>query len=71
MKRRGTYYSGYNEKAEKHLAAPTWYPALFALDQEIVPPAEERVTRYLLAHCGEGGRIMSVYYLLQAVVRPG
>ncbi len=75
----GTYYSGYetspaemppgvtNRKlpltVENNLIAPTAYPALFALDQEIVPPERrEKVTKYLLAQPDPKGRIMFYYY---------
>ena len=73
------YYQGYGTtkadvgnppklslKVENSLVQPTWYPALFALDQGIVPESRRAsVTRYLLSHCGSGGQIMSVYYLLK------
>ena len=54
--------------------APTVYPALIALDQEIVPAARrERVMRYLLAHPDPNPRIMFYYYYwkqLYAADRP-
>ena len=43
--------------------APTVYPALIALDQDIVPAARrERVMKYLLAHPDPNPRIMFYYY---------
>ena len=45
------------------LIAPTAYPALFSLDQDIVPPERrERVTKYLLAQPDPNPRIMFYYY---------
>jgi hypothetical protein len=75
----GTYYSGYytdvgelppgtqNPKLKlpvnQNLVAPTVFPALFALDQGIVP-AERRaqVTKYLLGQPDPNARIMFYYY---------
>ncbi|MEO8615152.1 MAG: alpha-L-rhamnosidase C-terminal domain-containing protein, partial [Luteolibacter sp.] len=48
---------------ENRLLASSVYPALFALDQEIVPPERRaRVTRYLLAQPDPKPRIMFNYY---------
>lgn len=75
----GTYYSGYytdpgelppgtkNRKLDlpvtDHLVAPTVYPALFALDQDIVTPEhKEQVMKYLLAQPDPNARIMFYYY---------
>ena len=77
----GTYFSGFfgegdapvtNQftdfrlKIEKGLAAPTLFPALWALDQEIVPEARRvAVIRYLLANRHQAGRVMAFYYLFK------
>ncbi len=78
----GTYFSGYgadeaktraelqerkvNLTFENNLIAPTMLPALFALDQGIVPPSRrERVTRYLFANRNQADRIMMFYYLFR------
>jgi len=46
-----------------NLIAPTVYPALFALDRDIVPAdRREQVTRYLLAQPDPNPRIMFYYY---------
>ena len=46
-----------------NLIAPTVFPALFALDQEIVPAARrEQVTKYLLSQPDPNPRIMFYYY---------
>jgi hypothetical protein len=58
-----------------HLITPTPYPALFALDQNIVPPERrERVTKYLLTHTDPNLRTMFYYYYwkqLYAADQPG
>ncbi len=47
-----------------NLVAPTAYPAIFALDQGIVPAGRgDRVKQYLLANRHMNGRIMIYYYL--------
>ena len=77
----GTYYSGFfgdgdapvsnqfmrfSLKVTSGLAEPTLFPALFALDQGIVPEARrERVTYFLLAHRHEPARVMTFYYLFK------
>jgi hypothetical protein len=76
----GTYYSGYwGERAKSGdrnqplrlqktngLVEPTMYPALFALDQGIVPAERtRRVTEYLLKHRDEPKRMMAYYYLFK------
>ena len=77
----GTYYSGYFAEGdapisnnftkfhltiENGLAEPTMYPALFALDQEIVPDARrQRVRQYLLGTRQQAARIMTFYYLFK------
>ena len=49
---------------ENHLIDPTIHPAMFALDQGIVPPARRAsVARYLLANRSQADRIMMFYYL--------
>jgi alpha-L-rhamnosidase len=75
----GTYYSGYaTDQAElppgtqnrkltlevrDHLIAPTVFPALFALDQNIVPVDRiPSVTKYLLSEPDPNARIMFYYY---------
>ena len=75
----GTYYSGYytdpselppgtknrklNLPVADHLVAPTVFPALFALDQGIVPAdRREKVTKYLLDQPDPQARIMFYYY---------
>jgi alpha-L-rhamnosidase len=46
-----------------NLIAPTSYPALFALDQGIVPAErQEEVRKYLMAHFDPNPRIMYDYY---------
>jgi alpha-L-rhamnosidase len=51
------------ETLDKHLIAPTSFPALFALDQDIVPPERRKqVTDYLFAHYARDPRIMYYYY---------
>jgi hypothetical protein len=46
-----------------HLIAPTVYPALFALDQDIVPAERRaRVTKYLFSQPDPSARIMFYYY---------
>jgi hypothetical protein len=46
-----------------NLIAPTIYPALFALDQDIVPAERrEQVTKYLLSQPDPNARIMFYYY---------
>ena len=65
----GTYYSGYTEDYEKakggrkvnvpiegNLIAPTMFPALFALDQGIVPAARRAAGRALPARPSPAGR---------------
>ena len=76
----GTYYSGfYSEadpvkadsrakgmklKVENDLIEPTMFPALWALDQEIVPAGRRaRVTDYLLKNRAQANRTMTFYYL--------
>lgn len=76
----GTYFSGYYSEAdrakaddkarqvkltvENNLLEPTMFPALFALDQGVVPSERrERVTRYLFAHREQAERLMTFYYL--------
>jgi hypothetical protein len=76
----GTYYSGfYSEadrakadnrakgmklKVENDLIEPTMFPALWALDQEIVPAGRRaRVTDYLLKNRAQANRVMMFYYL--------
>jgi hypothetical protein len=76
----GTYYSGYftdadrakdderakgmKLKVENNLIEPTMFPALWALDQEIVPAdRRERVTDYLFKNRRQANRIMMFYYL--------
>jgi alpha-L-rhamnosidase len=50
--------------AEENLIAPTMFPALWALDQGIVPEARrERVFGYLLANHNQAEKIMTFYYL--------
>ena len=75
----GTYYSGYTEDYEKakgdrkvdvpvegNLIAPTLFPALFALDQGIVPASRRaQVFAYLVAHRQQAERIMTYYYLFR------
>lgn len=77
----GTYYSGFfgegdapavnrfnnfHLKISSGLAEPTLFPALFALDQEIVPAARRRrVTQYLLATRSQASRLMTFYYLFK------
>ena len=75
----GTYYSGYytdpkelptgteNPKlglpVNHNLIAPTVFPALFALDQGIVPADRQaQVTNYLLSQPDPNARIMFYYY---------
>jgi hypothetical protein len=75
----GTYFSGYATGPAElpprtiprplklavtdHLVAPTIYPALFALDQGIVPPDRRaRVTSYIMADPAPNVRLMSDYY---------
>jgi len=75
----GTYYSGYatdqadlpagthNRKltlaVHDHLIAPTVFPALFALDRNIVPVERiPSVTKYLLSEPDPNARIMFYYY---------
>jgi alpha-L-rhamnosidase len=75
----GTYYSGYYTDpsdlppgTQRHkldlpitdnLVAPTVFPALFALDQDIVPAdRREQVTKYLLDQPDPQARIMFYYY---------
>ena len=75
----GTYYSGYSTNPDElppgtknrkldlpitdQLIAPTIFPALFALDQDIVPAARRaQVTQYLLAQPDPNARIMFYYY---------
>ena len=73
----GTYNSGYTDDLEKakgprkievplngKLFAPTALPALFALDQDIVPTEKRaRVLRYLLANQPQSSKVMMFYYL--------
>jgi alpha-L-rhamnosidase len=76
----GTYHSGYYAEAdrakadnrargmklkvENNLIEPTLFPALWALDQEIVPEERRaRVTSYLLENRGQADRVMTFYYL--------
>lgn len=75
----GTYYSGYTEDYEKAkgtrkitvpidgcLIAPTMFPALFALEEGIVPAARRaRVASYLFAHADESNpsKVMRYAYL--------
>lgn len=58
-----------------NLVAATVYPAIFALDQGIVPPERlDRLKEYLLTHRAVEGRIMTYYYLdklLYAADTPG
>lgn len=76
----GTYYSGFwgvnaksgeanrplGLKQTSGLVEPTMFPALFALDQGIVPAERiQPVTTYLLAHRGEPKRMMAWYYLFK------
>lgn len=77
----GSYYSGFFAEgdAPTHgwpaefklpivdgLAEPTMFPALFALDQGIVPETRrERVTQYLLANRNQAARVMTFYYLFK------
>jgi hypothetical protein len=50
-------------EAPNNLYKPTIYPALFALDQKIVPAARrEQVTKYLLAQPDPNPRMMFYYY---------
>ncbi|HUB25184.1 MAG TPA: alpha-L-rhamnosidase C-terminal domain-containing protein [Tepidisphaeraceae bacterium] len=75
-----TYYSGYfarddvvnatprtpklTLKVDNGLVEPTFFPALFALDQGIVPPARQAaVQKYMLAHRDQATRVMTFYYL--------
>jgi alpha-L-rhamnosidase len=87
----GTYYSGYmtpqnelprgvrNPKLAvpviNGLAAPTVFPALFALDQGIVPPERRlQVLKYLLTQPDPNSRVMYYYYYwkqLYALNQPG
>lgn len=51
-------------KVHDGLVEPTMFPALFALDQGIVPDDRRAaVTAYLFAHRNEAKRIMTFYYL--------
>jgi len=76
----GSYYSGYYSEAdrakaddhakemklkvENNLIEPTMFPALWALDQELVPADRRaRVTDYLLKNRSQAKRIMMFYYL--------
>ena len=76
----GTYFSGYYSEEdqakvegrgkgmkltiENNLIKPTMFPALWALDQEIVPADRRgRVTEYLLKNRTQAGRMMMFYYL--------
>ncbi len=71
----GTYYSGFYAEGDQNtsklkvtngLAEPTMFPALWALDQGIVPDARrESVTRYLLANRHQSARLMTFYYLFK------
>ena len=71
----GTYYSGFYAEGDKNtgklkvtngLAEPTMFPALWALDQGIVPDVRRaRVTQYLLAHRQQAARVMTFYYLFK------
>nr|MDQ2687532.1 alpha-L-rhamnosidase N-terminal domain-containing protein [Armatimonadota bacterium] len=71
----GTYFSGFYAEGDKNtsalkvengLAEPTMFPALWALDQDIVPAARRtRVTQYLLAHRQQASRMMTIYYLFK------
>lgn len=78
----GTYFSAYYSpsdraqadsraremklKVESDLVEPTMFPALFALDQGIVPARRrERVARYLFANRGQAQRVMTFYYLFR------
>jgi alpha-L-rhamnosidase len=81
----GTYYSGYTEDYEKakggrkvdvslegNLIAATMFPALFALDQGIVPDERRaRVVSYLLAHRQQADRVMTFYYLFKQLYAAG
>jgi alpha-L-rhamnosidase len=76
----GTYFSGFYADYEKTLADPkarkldlkienglvasTFFPALFAMDQGIVPESRRKaVMRYLLSHRDQASRVMTFYYL--------
>ena len=71
----GTYYSGFFDAGDKNtsklkvtngLAEPTMFPALWALDQGVVPAARRaRVTQYLLANRKQASRVMTFYYLFK------
>ena len=71
----GTYYSGFfagddknttHLKVENGLAEPTMFPALWALDQGVVPDTRRaRVTQYLLANRGQASETMTFYYLFK------
>ncbi len=82
----GTYYSAYYPEAERtrdpkramglklavtnDLIAPTFFPALFALDQGIVPVERvERVRAYMLSHRAQAKRVMTFYYLFNQLYR--
>jgi hypothetical protein len=79
----GTYYSGYTEDYEKakggrkvnlplvnNLIASTIFPALFALDQGIVPESRrEKVMNYLFTNRDQADRIMTFYYLFSQMYR--
>lgn len=55
-------------EADQHLVSPTVYPALFALDQGIVPPdRRDRVIRYVLKNAEPKGRVMIYYYLAKTL----
>ena len=76
----GTYYSGFYSEADRaradsrakgmklrvgnDLIEPTMFPALWALDQEIVPAERSaRVIDYLFKSRAQANRIMTFYYL--------
>jgi hypothetical protein len=80
----GTYYSGYatdqadlpagtnNRKlilaVHDHLIAPTVFPAVFALDQNIVPVERiPSVTKYLLSEPDPKARIMFYYFYFKQI----
>lgn len=81
----GTYYSGYYSEAdrkaddqskqmklaiENNLIEPTMFPALFALDQGIVPESRvPEVKRYLFANRQQADRVMTFYYLFNQMYR--
>ncbi|BCM93531.1 hypothetical protein IAD21_05422 [Abditibacteriota bacterium] len=64
-------FTGYDLKTlevENHLIAPSMLPALFALDQGIVPPSRrQRVENYLFANRNrnQAVQVMALYYLFR------